>query len=656
MKRSLIIITILISAMVQVHAQTIPVNKQFGKVSKEELELSVYEPDTSAVALVLYENHDISIDFDAKFDFYLTTKKHIRLKILKDEGLDRADFDLIHYVTGKFRETIRGIEVVTYNLNDGKIEQSKMPKSAIYDEDYIEDYKKVTFSAVNVKVGSVVEVKYEISSNIYWDIDEVYFQRNIPVNCSECEIRIPKMFTFNKRVHGYHKVDYASDSSTSTISLQAGTMPYDIQIDKYSVSDLPAFKKEPYVYHTRQYYSALYYDIRSLAFPGSKPRDFSVTWEDVDENYLESLLMQRFKSPCQFKDAVKALPADLPDVQRIASALRLVKQHVSWNEEYELNPSAPAQVLKNGSGTNVDINCLLAGCLREMGYEVDPVMIKLRSSGILIDYHPEMHPYDTFILRVKAADGRLYYIDGGADDAYVNILHPLMLVPNARLIKSKQCEWVDLTNLSRNNVVMSVNASLKPDMTFEGKVDARFTGVESLMEKSDFHSYGSEDKYIESLEEESSIEIGELALTGTDEYSSQMMFSYDYVKDADPMGDMVYVSPFLVRFHSRNAFQSLTRSCPIDFPSAYSVTYMYTLNIPEGYALEQVPDNLNVKVEALDATMRLDVQTADSVVKVIFSYNQKSMNGFVEDYEDIRLFWQYVNDVYDSVIVLKKVS
>ena len=655
MKRSLVIIAILISAMVEIHAQTIPVNKQFGKVSKEEVELSVYEPDTSAVALVLYENQDICIDFDENYDFYLTTKKHIRLKILKEEGLDRADFELIHLVAGKLRETIRGIEVVTYNLKDGRIEENRMPKSAVYDEDYIDDYKKVTFSAVNVKVGSVIEVKYEISSNIYWDIDEVYFQKNIPVNCSECEIRIPKMFTFNKRVHGYHKVDYESDSSTSVISLRAGSMPYEIQIDKFHVSDLPAFKKEPYVYNIRQHYTALYYDIRSLAFPGSKPVDFSVTWDDVDENYLESLLMQRFKSPCQFKDAVKTLSADGSDPLRIASALNLVKQSVSWNGEYALNPSVPAQVVKNGSGTNVDINCLLAGCLREMGYEVDPVMIKLRSSGVLIEYHPEVHPFDTFILCVKAADGRLYYIDGGSNNAFVNILPPLMLVPNARLIKPKQCGWVDLTNLSRNNLVMSVYASLKPDMTFEGKVDARFTGVRSYEEKSDFHSCGSEDKYIENMEQESSIEIGELTVTGTDEYSSQMMFSYDYVMDADPMGDMIYISPFLTRFHSPDAFQSMTRSCPIDFPSAYSVTYMYALNIPEGYSIEQVPENLNIKTEALDAIMRLDVQTAGAVVKVIFTYNQKSMNGFMEDYEAIRQFWQYINDVYDSMIVLKKI-
>jgi hypothetical protein len=31
------------------------------------------------------------------------------------------------------------------------------------------------------------------------------------------------------------------------------------------------------------------------------------------------------------------------------------------------------------------------------------------------------------------------------------------------------------------------------------------------------------------------------------------------------------------------------------------------------------------------------------------------MTGLVSDYESIREFWQYINDIYDSMIVLKKI-
>ena len=654
MKRICILTALLMMAVFDAAAQMIPVNNKFGKVSKEELELSVYQPDTSAVALVLYENTGVTIDYDSKLDYYQTTSRHIRIKILKEEGLDLADFEIIHYHSDQYKETVGEIEVVTYNLVDGKIVESRMPKSNIYEEQYIDDYKRTSFAATNVKVGSVIEFKYETSTDLFWIIDNVYFQRNIPVNLAECEMRIPKMFAFNTKLHGYHKVNYASETATATLNLNAGNVPYDIQVDKFSVSDLPAFKVEPFIYNTRQYYSSLDYDIRSLALPRGKIKDFSLTWEDVDKVYLESLMMQRLGVNCQFKDEVALVSDDLTDIQKIEEAVKIVRQRITWNGDYREVPSIPAQVVKSGSGSNADINCLLAGCLREMGFEVDPVLIRLRSSGELIDFHPELEAFDTFILRVKTQDGALYYLDGALTAAHVNVLSPLMLVPKARLIRKKECGWVDLTNLSRNNVVMSVNAEVKPDLSYEGKVDARFTGVESYMEKSDYHSYDDKDKYIEAKEEDCSIDIEEFTMSGADEYSSQVLFSYEYTKEADTVSDMVYVSPFLERFHSRNAFQSITRDYPIDFPSAYSVNYMFSLTVPEGYVVEQVPENANLKIAALDATMRLNVQSDGRTVKVIFSYNQKSLNGFVEDYEDIRLFWQYMNDIYDSMIVLKK--
>ena len=56
MKRIYILLTLaltLISA--DALAQTIQVNKRFGKVSKEEVAMMEYPADTSAAALMLYE-------------------------------------------------------------------------------------------------------------------------------------------------------------------------------------------------------------------------------------------------------------------------------------------------------------------------------------------------------------------------------------------------------------------------------------------------------------------------------------------------------------------------------------------------------------------------------------------------------------------------
>jgi hypothetical protein len=48
-------------------------------------------------------------------------------------------------------------------------------------------------------------------------IDDVYFQRTVPVNLAEVEVRIPGMFTFNKKMRGFHHVEYKPDIEPRTL-------------------------------------------------------------------------------------------------------------------------------------------------------------------------------------------------------------------------------------------------------------------------------------------------------------------------------------------------------------------------------------------------------------------------------------------------------
>ena len=46
---------------------------------------------------------------------------------------------------------------------DGKIVQTKMSKDYIFDEEYTGNYKKLSFSAPEVREGSVIDVEYDIT-------------------------------------------------------------------------------------------------------------------------------------------------------------------------------------------------------------------------------------------------------------------------------------------------------------------------------------------------------------------------------------------------------------------------------------------------------------------------------------------------------------
>lgn len=651
MNRFILCVAALVTMIIQMSAQTLTLNKRFGKVSKEELEMTEYKPDSAAVAVVLYENRNIQVDLSAGGSFVKDVDVHMRIKILKEEGTEWGDFSVMKYVSQSVPEIVTGIEVVTYNLENDKVVPTKMSREFIYTEDVSSSFQKISFYAQDVKVGSVIEMKYSIHSDRFWEIDDVYFQKTIPVNWVESQVSIPGFFTFNKKLHGSLPVQY--DSKLEPKNLFG--YQYEMVVDKFVAVDLPAFKYEPYIYYPRQYFSFVTYDIRSLRLPGMDTKYYGVSWDDVDNTYVNSQIMTRFRAQCQFKEQVAALPEEGTDIEKIASAVSLVKDNVVWDEKYKVFPEPVGQVVKARSGSNADINCLIAGCLREMGYTVDMVLVKMRSSGMLLDFQPERNPYDTFILRVTGSDGSQYYLDGGSPHGYINVLPPDLLVTNARLVRPNvPGEWVDLTRLTRNGTTMTVATTLTDDLRLSGEYTCKETGNTSYSTKESYSESDDEQDYISEIETDLAIEIDDITFGQMKEYSSSSQTEYKFHKDLDASGDFVYINPFLVKFHSADTFQSLQREFPIDFPFTYSLTYIFTFTIPEGYAVDQIPENRIFKFQPLASTARCSCTVNGNTVQMVYNFSQNKMMCGPEYYQDMRSYWKHLADIYDVVLVLKK--
>ena len=107
-------------------------------------------------------------------------------------------------------------------------------------------------------------------------------------------------------------------------------------------------------------------------------------------------------------------------------------------------------------------------------------------------------------------------------------------------------------------------------------------------------------------------------------------------------------------FHSADTFQSLKRENPVDFPFNYAITYLFTFTIPEGYAVDQLPENKTYKFEPLASTVRCISAVRGNTVQVAFNFTHGKMFCEAIHYQDLRTYWQYLAEMYDSVIVLKK--
>lgn len=652
----LYIASALLAASFTMSAQPIKVNTRFDRVSPAEIEMKTYEPDTAASAVVLLDVGRTSMGFDPKGRLHLKINRHERIKVLKEEGVSYADYEFIYHTKLGAEESIGGINAVTYNMEDGNIVKTKMSKKYIFDEELTDNYRKVSFSAENVKAGSVIDVEYTITSYVFWDFDKIYFQRTIPVNMFSHEVRIPEYVGVNKRVSGYARIEYSSDAEVDKFHTGTQYIDYRTNIDRYKGTGLPAMKKEPYSYSYTQYLSGVDYDISYIDFPGMLTKHFSVKWEDVDKKFYESSVMSRMNEKCLFPEGVRRImDSEDNDEQKIMAIHNLVRSEISWNGKYKLYPAKSSQVYREQTGSNADLNAITGSCLKAAGYTVEPVLIKRRSEGILIPGLAELNPYSTYILRIGTAGGRFFYLDCGSRDLYLDILPPDLLVSSARILRAPgSCEWVDLTNLIKNVTGIVVSAKLEESGRMTGEISAKYTGEECYAFKQAVSKAGSGDDYITYFENANSMDIAEYEFGNTGNPSKVCSAMYRFEKDNDVAGSRIYVSPFVTRFHSDSDFSPLTRTCPVEFPYRRMINYVFKLELPGNCRLEYLPEKISIGLPCLKSACTVSHQVSGQIVNVVFSFVLSEMISPVEDYQSIREFWQNICEVYNEVLVISR--
>lgn len=654
MKYSKLLICTMLLSSGMMHAQTIPVDTRSGKVSAAECSMTTYQLDTAAAALVLYEDHSLKIDFDVSESVPLMTSFHReRVKILKEEEKDRCDYGFYISRDPGQLESITNISVVTYNLENGKVVSTKLPRNNIYRTRENDHFDKVTFAAPNVKVGSVVEVQYNMTSARYADIDDFYFQRDIPVNKCTYTVKLPRWLQFRLTSRGEAAFD-VKETSEGGVQLGDFFPGNSLDVTEYTAVDLPGLDREPGLYCTRQYRSAIAIVVSGLRFP-SLYKDFSVTWDNVDAQVRESQIIEQIKAGCRFKKEVDEAVAGKEDMQdKLTAIIDLVRQKVQWNETYRLVPADAAKVLRDRSGDSADINALVASAARYAGFDVSPVLLRRRSNGYLLNIQPDTGAFDKMILRFDLPDGTILYVDAADPDGWYNLLGDNDLVNQARVVPIEGVGyWADLTDLSRNITQYTVSAELTPDGVMKGEGKAVYSGVPSYGFKSAMRKLDTEDKALELLEKECSAEVEDFSAEGLDEYGNRSSMTYHFERNCDVTGEMIYVNPFLEHFHSETLFRAEERKLPVDFPFKEQLVYSFQLTLPEGYTVEQLPERRRI-TSGLPSSVTLSTMVRGNIVTLSYRFELGTLFCSPQDYQDARAYWTALLGAGEQMIVIKK--
>jgi len=171
-------------------------NIKFGKIAPEDFDLSKNKVDTGASAVIIADIGNTSFIGNAKGDFSLIFKRFKRIKIINRNGYDVAKESIYVYANGADEEKLTDLKAVTYNLENGKVTETKLDEKSIF-TDKIDKYRsKKKFTLPAVKEGSIIEMAYTIKSDFYTRLRSWNFQWEYPCLWSEYQVTIPQFFHY----------------------------------------------------------------------------------------------------------------------------------------------------------------------------------------------------------------------------------------------------------------------------------------------------------------------------------------------------------------------------------------------------------------------------------------------------------------------------
>ncbi|WP_033961120.1 DUF3857 domain-containing protein [Psychroserpens jangbogonensis] len=677
--KKLVIIAILIIAQT-VTAQ----NYKFGKVSEAEL-LEKSHPDyPEANAAILYSKQKIAFDYQQGKGFIQNNEIHQRIKIYTKEGFDYATKAISLYVgvRSTSREEVMGLKAYTYNIEGGKIVKDKLKNDGIFEEETNKFRSTTKFTMPNIKEGCVIEFVYTVQSQLL-GIDDITFQQLIPINRMEFKIATPEYFKYSKvlnpRASFIPTLEETKERGQITITsktrsiggvAQGGggvstsnnsrTTDYQADVIMANIDNIPPLKDEDYVDNLSNYQAKLIMELEQIAYPSEPIKYLSTTWEKVTKTiYDDSDFGDQLKKKNYYKDDLDALLSGVPenDIQQRASLIfNHVKSKVKWNEYYGYSADeGVAKAYKQGSGNSGDINLMLTSMLRYAGLDANPVLISTKSNGIPLI--PTRTGYN-YVISAINVDGTIILLDATRKFTTANILPTNTLNWLGRLIKEDgSSAMIDLIPKTSSKESITFNVKLSSDLTASGKVRHQYTNYQAKNIRNKFENF-NDDELIESLEKDKGeIEISELKLDNMNDVNKPINESYSYVLNnaMEDIGGNLYVTPLLFLADEENPFKEDTRVYPIDFVYPVADKYMVNMMIPEGYAVESLPESVKYQFNGKDGEFTYLAKLNGNFIQFIVSLDLNKTLILPTEYEQFKEFYQLMIEKQTEQVVLKKI-
>lgn len=658
MKKWLSLTICLVVGWANIHAQ----NLKFGKPTDEEMNMTAYEQDKEAAAVVLC--HLTNVDYTVSPGNYLVDYKvKKRIKILKDEGKEYANLS-IPYIDNPSeeyaQEVIEDFKATAYNLEDGKVKKTPIGKEKIFTERLDDDWMLAKVAIPQAKAGSVIEYEYTLHSNVFYHIHDWYAQTDIPVAYANYRLEIPVYFIYNVEKTGLQPLQSTVTAGAINYKMSANDMETlrkcNTNIYTCTGRDLKALKKDEFVWNLHDYSTKVTAELQRINLSGG--RDVRKKWEQVDKTLFDhsefgSLLYKHSK----YQDELAASGiGNMSDIkEKVAATYRFLRQRLAWNGEYELLARPASEVIKKGSGSNADLNMMLINMLGDVGVEAYPVVMSTRRHGKLPLTYPTLNKLNTFIVGIPDG-GAWFFLDASSSDGYLNVLPANLYTDRARIIqKGKEGQWVNLQEIGEARTQVVVNASLQPDGKMTGEQAITCYGNAAANERQAFREATDSMAFITNKASKNGITIIDCKMEGHRDFAPTVKEVIHFTRQGEATDDHIYLNPLIGIPVTGNPFTETERLLPVEFPYKQVFGMSMKIKLPEGWNLEEIPKSIKIATEDKSIAGHVLYESSDEgVISINYLFRLNHVTYDSEQYGTLRQLFDLLSSRSKDMLIIKK--
>ncbi|HQW43087.1 MAG: DUF3857 domain-containing protein [Chitinophagaceae bacterium] len=641
---------------------------KFGSVTADDFKTTVYPIDSNATAIIVADIGSTEIIGNTKGSFSLLFNNYRRAHILNKNGYNIGDVQISLYTNGESEEELENLKAVTYNLENGKVVQTKLEiKSAVFKDKVSKNLVVKKFTFPNIKAGSIIEYEYKIKSDFIFNLQPWDFQGEFPRLWSEYNFAMPSFYNYVTLSQGYHPfaiktsstsrssfnmADIRGSGATERVDFNANVVDY-----RWVMKDVPSLKEESYTSTLRNHISRIEFQLASIGEPFT-PRQVMSSWKMAakdlleDEDFGEQLSKDNGWLNEVMPLALRGATNVLAKAKNIYEWVRDNFTCTNYNRKYLEQPLK--NVLKNRNGNVAEINLLMTAMLRKANIQADPVILSTRSHGYTHSAYPLMDRYNYVICRTEA-ESKEFFLDACEPGMGFGKLDYKCYNGSSRIINSMAEEiYLNASSLKEvtNTIVFVINDE-------QGNSIGSFQQTPGYLESSRFRKLAKE-KGKEQVFSEFQKAAGEDIKVSNTKIDSlfnydepvKVSFDIDFINNKE---DIIYFNPMLGEGFKENPFKSAERFYPVEMPYTMDETYNLQMEVPTGYVVDELPKGAVVKFnEAEDAIFEYRLSLSDGNISFRSRLVIKKAYFLPEEYEVLREFFALIVKKQSEQIVFKK--